>query len=154
MRLARAIREIPESRMSQLPTNPILDRSGTSVLTGEYQQDSPSMLLRATRPHSPLDASPVISTPKLSCRQINKGEQSEQSKIACQLQRSLYRRRTRGYDHHSFIIEMSETCGTECQSKPSGKRGAVNFKGVDCGFMRILAVMQLDIREDVCSPSV
>ena len=67
MRLARAVREIPESRMSQLPTNPILDRSGTSVLTGEYQQDSPSMLLRATRPHSPLDASPVISTPQFCC---------------------------------------------------------------------------------------
>lgn len=63
MRLASAAREIPEPRMSQLPTNPILDRSGTPVLTGEYQQDSPSMLLRATRPHSPLDASPVISTP-------------------------------------------------------------------------------------------
>ena len=43
--------------MSQLPTNPILARSGTSVLIGEYQQDSPSMLLQATRPHSPLDAS-------------------------------------------------------------------------------------------------
>jgi len=33
--------------MSQLPTNPILDRSGTPVLTGVYQQDSPSMLLQA-----------------------------------------------------------------------------------------------------------
>ena len=54
MRLARAAREIPEPRMSQLPTNPILDRSGTSVLTGEYQQDSPSMLPQATRPHRPL----------------------------------------------------------------------------------------------------
>ena len=53
--------------MSQLPTNPILARSGTVVLTGEYQQDSPSMLLQATRPHSLLDASPVISTPKFCC---------------------------------------------------------------------------------------
>ncbi len=40
-------REIPVPRMSQLPTNPILDRSGTPVLTGVYQQDSPSMLLQA-----------------------------------------------------------------------------------------------------------
>ena len=32
-----------------LPTNPLLDRSGTPVLTGDYQQDSPSPLLQATR---------------------------------------------------------------------------------------------------------
>ena len=66
MRLAQAGREIPEPRMSQLPTNPILDRSGTPVLTGEYQQDSPSTVLQATRPHLLLDASPVISTLQLS----------------------------------------------------------------------------------------
>src|SRR5689334_10246744 len=46
MRLASAGCEIPEPRMSQLPTNPILDRSGTPVLTGEYQQDSPSTVLQ------------------------------------------------------------------------------------------------------------
>lgn len=42
--------EIPVPRMRQLPTNPILDRSGTcarQVLTGVYQQDSPSMLPQA-----------------------------------------------------------------------------------------------------------
>jgi len=53
--------------MRQLPTNPILDRSGTHVLTGVYQQDSPSMLRRATPADLLLDSSPVISTPELSC---------------------------------------------------------------------------------------
>jgi len=56
--------------MRQLPTNPILDRSGTHVLTGVYQQDSPSMLRRATPADLILDSSPVISTPKLSCKGV------------------------------------------------------------------------------------
>ena len=38
------------------------------MLTGEYQQDSPSMLPQATRPHAVLDISPVISTPEFSCK--------------------------------------------------------------------------------------
>jgi len=40
------------------------------TLTGVYQQDSPSMLPQATRPHSHLDTSPVISTPEFTCKGI------------------------------------------------------------------------------------
>ena len=53
--------------MSQLPTNPILVRSGERKLslTGVYQQDQPSMPLRTRTVlflNYFLDTSPVIST--------------------------------------------------------------------------------------------
>ena len=61
---------IPVPRMRQLPTNPILDRSGTPVLTGVYQQDSSSMRPQAHALPFPLDTSPVISTLKLSGKRV------------------------------------------------------------------------------------
>jgi hypothetical protein len=69
---------IPEPRVLLLPTNPILARCRCESVIGVYQQDYRRDGLGPTPFNArlykeyivPLDTSPVISTPELSCKGI------------------------------------------------------------------------------------